>query len=83
MSRDVPFSRRTSATDEVAHFSECSIRNRIVRYIQDTQGTAGLRCDRMIMEYMQHVQDFTLCHSGRRHSDADVFRRLQRRLRQT
>jgi len=32
---------------------------------------------------MQHVQDFTLRHSSRRHSDADVFRRLQRRLRQT
>ena len=47
MSRDVSFSRRTSAT----HFSECSTRNRIVRYILDTQFTAGFSCDRMIMEY--------------------------------
>jgi hypothetical protein len=51
MSRDAPFSRHTSATDEVTHFSECSTRNRIVRYIQDTQCTSGFGCDRMIVEY--------------------------------
>ena len=34
-------------------------------------------------QVMQHVQHLTLRRSGRRHSDADVSRRLQRRLRQT
>jgi hypothetical protein len=69
---------------------------------QDTQCTAGLSCDRMIMEYTHDeycdmlltlgarnsragtaAREYKLCYPGRRHSNANMFRRLEQRLRET
>jgi hypothetical protein len=77
---------------------------RVVRCTQDTQCTAGLNCDRMIMEYTHGeycdmllilgacnsnsragtaAREYALHYPGRCHPDANVFRRLAQRLRET
>jgi len=69
---------------------------RIARCTQGTQRTAGLGCDRMMMEYThdEHcdmlltvgacnsragvaAREYAIPYLGRRHPDANVFRRLE------
>jgi hypothetical protein len=57
----------------------------------NTQSTAGLRCDAMTVEYThthtrrmpQHAGESVLYCPRRRHPDANVFRWLQQRFRET
>jgi hypothetical protein len=75
---------------------------RVVKCTQDTQVTAGLSCDRVIMEYTHDeycdmlltlgacnsragtaAREYAIRYPGRRHPDANVFRRLEQRLSET
>lgn len=55
----------------------------ITEYTSDDQCYMFLNLCPSIIRDDTNTQEYTLCHTGRRHPDAHGFRRLKQRLRQT